>query len=171
MTNYEYLKAAIDNPGDDCIVWRLGKFPKGYGQVRVNGKGRGAHAVALEITTPRPVGKVCSVHGNWVPGNKLDASHGVCHNTSCFNPKHLSWKTKAENAADKERDGTHQVGENHPCSTIPQWKVDSIKAEYKGKQHRMRPRTGPTTTDLAYKYGCSQRQVMNILEGRSRSVA
>ena len=170
MTNYEYLKAAIDNPGDDCIVWRLGKNGK-YGKVWVNGKDLGAHAVALALKIPRPIGKVCSIKCNWVPGHKLEAAHGSCHNPLCFNPRHLSWKTRAENENDKKRDGTHLFGERSGVCTIPTEVRDAILAEYKGPQHNMRPKTGPTTRELADKYECSLPHVGAILNGHKRSVA
>jgi hypothetical protein len=169
VTGYQYLKASIKNAGDACIVWKRGKSGS-YGSVYVNGKDRRAHAVALELTTPRPDGKVCSIRGNRVPGDKLEAAHGPCHNPLCYNPKHLSWKTRAENADDMKRDGTHQAGESHSTSTIPQWEVDAMRAEWKGPQNRW-SKTGPTLRELADKYGCSHAQVHDILHGKYRSVA
>jgi len=171
MTDYEYLEAAIVNPGDDCIVWERGLGSSGYGQVRANGKPRGAHLVALELTTPRPAGKVCTVKGNWVEGNKLEAAHGPCHTRLCFNSRHLSWKTRAENQADRKRDGTTNDGERNGFCTIPSDVVDAIKAEYKGPQNRMKPKSGPTQEELAKKYGCSRTQVSYIVTGKWRKVA
>jgi|SaaInlStandDraft_1057018.scaffolds.fasta_scaffold31052_5 hypothetical protein len=176
MTNYEYLVESIDSPGDDCIVWPNGKFANGYGQVWDGSKIRGAHVVALELKIPRPIGKVCSIHGNWVPGDKLDAAHGSCHNRLCFNPKHLSWKTRAENQSDRKRDGTdtYPVGERHGKCTIPEAVVEAIRDEYKGPQKRgpkTGPNTGPTLQELADKYGCALGHVGRIVNGKQRSVA
>lgn len=171
MTKYEILQQLIAIDTDECIIWPHAKNVKGYGSVKVNGKDRGAHIIALELTTPRPPGKVCAIHGNYVEGDKLHAAHGECHNPLCINPRHLSWKTNSENQADKKRDGTDPVGERNGNCSIPEDIVEAIKSEYKGKQHRYRPKTGPTTYELADKYGCSQRQVRNIVNGKSRSVS
>lgn len=171
MTNYEFLVAAIESPGVDCVNWTGGTDRNGYGKVWDGRKHRLAHVVALELTTPRPDGKVCSIKKNWVPGHKLDAAHGPCHNTGCFNPAHLSWRTSAENIADKKRDGNVLFGERNSACTIPKWKVDAIRAEYKGRQPTKGPKTGPTQKELADKYGLSRAQVGNIWNGKQRSVA
>jgi hypothetical protein len=175
VTQYEFLVASVEShTGDGCLDWEYGTDRGGYGKVWDGRKHRRAHVVALELTTPRPIGKVCSIKGKWVPGKKLQAAHGPCHNTGCFNPAHLSWKTSAENIADKKRDGTHQAGESHPSSTIPSEVVDAMKAEWKGPQKpgpKTGSSTGPSQRELARKYGLSQGHVGRILRGEYRSAA
>ena len=167
MTNYDYLVEAISTPTEDCIGWERGKFGSGYGQVTVNGKKRGSHVVALELTKPRPAGKVCSVKGNWVPGHKLEAAHGPCHNRACFNPRHLSWKTKAENEADKKRDGTNNDNEKNGACKLSNADVARIRSLYKGP-YRGPNRTGPSQYELADQFGCDQTQISSIVNNKKR---
>jgi len=174
MTN-EYLEAAIVDPGDECIEWPYGTNgvgdEVGYGRFKADGKDCYAHIVALELTTPRPAGKVCSIKKKWVEGSKLVAAHGPCHNTLCFNPRHLSWKTAAENAGDKKRDGTNNDGERNGLCTVPSDVVDQIFAKYKGRQHWKKPKTGPTLEELGEEFGISKQHVSKILRGERRKVA
>ena len=161
----------ISTPTDDCLVWGRGKDGDGYGAVKVDGKMRKAHRLALQLTKPAPVGKVCSVKGEWVPGHRLEAAHGPCHNRLCFNPLHLSWRTRAENEADKKRDGTdvYASNEGHGSCVIPDADVARIRELYKGPQHHSRPKTGPTQTELADQFGCHRSNIGRIVNGRQRT--
>ena len=171
MTGYEYLVDAISAVTDECIVWERGTWSCGYGNVWVDGRARYAHMIALDLHTPRPAGKVCSIKNEWVDGDKLEAAHGPCHEPACFNPLHLSWRTRAENEADKKRDGTHNDNEANGRCELSDVDVDRIRKLYKGPQHWRRPKTGPTLLELAKEFGCGQTQIARIVNGHSRSAA
>ena len=169
MTNYEYLVDAISAVTDDCIVWERGGDGRGYGCVTVDGKARKAHQVALDLHTPRPAGKVCPVKKVWVDGSLLETAHGPCHNRACFNPRHLSWATRAENRHHRKRDGTNRglSNEDNAMCMIPNADVAAIFQLWEGP-HRGPDGTGPLQRELADQFGCSQAQISNIVNGHKR---
>ena len=172
FSKYDFLVEAISEATDDCLIWPYADNGKGYGVVVVNGKRRYAHVVALELTTPRPTGKVCSIKGNWVPGHKLDAAHGPCHDRACFNPLHSSWKTRAENLADKKRDGTdvYASNEDNGSCKLSNADVTRIRELWEGP-YRGPNRTGPTQYELADQFGCDTTYISKVVRGQNRPSA
>jgi hypothetical protein len=64
-----------------CWIWR-GTRSDGYGMIRVEGKMRGAHRVAIYLNT-----------GVWP---ESDVDH-LCRNRACVNPAHIEVVTHREN--------------------------------------------------------------------------
>jgi hypothetical protein len=123
---------------DECVLWPF-SLRNGYGQLKLNGKVVYAHQVVCERAHGcRPRGK--------------EVAHGPCHNRSCVNPRHLSWKTRRGNALDRHRDGT--FGEGHPCAKLTAQQVAEIRAT---------PRTRRTRRELASKHGVSTSLISAIL--------
>lgn len=99
---------------DDCIVWPFGKDKDGYGVLPPN---RRVHQVACELHGPKP-------------HPKMEAAHS-CHNPSCFNPRHLSWKTRLKNEQEKTAAGRRPEAWNRMTFTaeeIADMKSGSVRA-------------------------------------------
>ncbi len=105
-----FLRMVVSGPDVDvCVVWPHSKSQYGYGIVRVGGRLRHAHRVALSMLTGEPY------------DTPLLAAHGPCHNRSCVNPhpSHgMKWATYEDNAADKVRDGTHIRGAQNSLNKL-----------------------------------------------------
>lgn len=90
----------VDKSGgpDACWPWKGAERGKGYGMVKVAGKPRHAHRVALEYKLGRPIAE------------GLMACHTRnCTTRLCCNPAHLYEGTAKQNAADTTAMGRHNT--------------------------------------------------------------
>lgn len=91
-----WLREHIAFDGNECLIFPFNRGAYGYGQFGLDGELLYAHRWMCE-----------QVHGS-APGLGYEAAHS-CGNGhgGCVHPKHLSWKTKAENRRDSILHGTH----------------------------------------------------------------
>ena len=115
----EYFYKAIKINTDDCIEWPYNKDKGGYGKVIHKGKEVRVHRLALTISKGEP------------PEDKPLALHEpeICHNSACFNPRHLRWGDRFDNMADKVLDGTDSRGERSGKAKLTENQVLEIRAD------------------------------------------
>jgi hypothetical protein len=112
----EALLQSHRHDDDACIIWPYTRTKAGYGQIWSEGGTQYAHRIVCE-----------SVHGP-APTCKHQAAHS-CGNghLGCVNPRHLSWKTHAENMADKLIHGTENRGDRNGQSRLTEDQVREIR--------------------------------------------
>jgi len=111
----EWIHEKSEYSGSLCITWPFQGSGYGYGIILHNGKKRVASRVMCEVAHGLPE------HEN------LDAAHSCGNGASgCMNPRHLSWKTRTENCADKKLHGTNMQGEAVPSSVITKIQAEQI---------------------------------------------
>ena len=101
-----FLQHALSFDGDECLQWPYARV-YGYGRINLQGRSQIVSRVICE-----------EVHGA-APSPRHEAAHS-CGNgrLGCVNPKHISWKTPEQNAADKLLHGTHNRGARHPLAKL-----------------------------------------------------
>lgn len=137
---------AIPYDGDDCLLWPYGRDGHGYGVIKNKELGRGsAHRLICEAANGPP------------PTPRHEATHtcGSGH-LGCVARGHLSWKTHAENMADKIIHGTHLQGERVGTSKLTETEVRKIMALKGVRPHR----------EIAAAFGINQSQVSRIMTGQ-----
>lgn len=130
---------------DDCIEWPWATTEAGYGLLYLTGRLVYVHRLALERRVGPP------------SDPRMEAAHGPCHNPPCMNYRHLRWATKAQNMADRLRDGTDQNGERNVQAKLTQEQVALIRAA--------RPTTRVGV--LARQFQVSPSTICDIVAGRS----
>lgn len=96
-----WILAHVGHTGNECLIYPLKAHRRGYAVVGVNGE--------------RPlVGRLmCELVNGPPPTPKHEAAHSCGRgDKGCVNPKHLSWKTRAENQQDRRKHGTQGRGPN-----------------------------------------------------------
>lgn len=85
-----FHEVVLSYDGDDCLIWPFSCFNNGYAQMHEGGKAKLVHRrLCEEVNGPPPT-----------PGH--EAAHSCGHGMmGCVSKHHLSWKTSAENKADK----------------------------------------------------------------------
>jgi hypothetical protein len=132
-----FLDAALTYEGDECLPWPFARDRDGYGLVRHEGR---------SIHTSRVV---CLLLYGEPPTPEHTAGHS-CRDRSCVNPRHLSWRTMAEQSDDMRRDGT--IHDKQTKLT-----ADDVRAI------RARREAGESMADLAREYGVHYVHVQRIV--------
>lgn len=143
-----FLRAHLNFKGDECVIWPMGADQDGYGRFGFEGRAYKAHRWMCEQTHgPAPTAEHYAAHecGNGRGG--------------CVNPRHIFWKTHAENTEDMIRHGTTRTGRGRSKRKLDHEKVAYIRAA-KGEK---------TAPELAAMFGISYRQVTKIQQGISWS--
>lgn len=128
----------VDRSGgpDACWPWTKARNEAGYGVIRVGGRNRRAHRVA--------------VFGEDDPGPDVKVRHS-CDNPPCCNPAHLLPGTAAQNVADMDERGRRVK----PYRIYPNQRKELVTEWSEGK----------TTTELSRKYKVTVATILKITAG------
>ncbi len=92
--------------GDECLIWPFGCDSGGYAKLWRDGQMQTVSRIVCELLYGKPV-------------NRMDAAHSCgCGHLACVAKRHISWKTVADNSADRVIHGTHIWGERHGASKL-----------------------------------------------------
>lgn len=134
------------NEAIQCLTWPYMRDPHGYGRIAYKGK----QASVCRL--------VCERRNGPPPTPAHEAAH-ECGNghLGCCNPRHLKWKTHAENMEDRVKHGTLARGEISGGAKLTSEQVRDI-IRLKGILH---------TQKIADKFAVSTSTIFNIQAGRS----
>lgn len=138
-TAKKWLEDHVDHVGDDCLIWPFVRWSSGYGFFGL--PPTGAHRYMCELKNGPPP----------TPQHQAAHSCGRGHD-ACVHPKHLSWKTNAENQVER-----YQHSGPVKRTKISPAQVDEIRI-LKGREK---------TSLTAKRYGISETTVRDIQSGRS----
>lgn len=143
----KWIKDNVDFGGSECLIWPYNG--NGYPKVRYGGRSMNAcRAMCIEANGEPPK-----------DGKKYHAAHSCGRGQyGCLNPRHLSWKTAAENAADKIIHGTHGRGERNARAKLTSGDVFEIRTMLGSGSILQR--------EIAMKFNICQQTVSDIKRGR-----
>lgn len=141
---FAWVMATIAYQGDECQLWPLSTDRDGYGRFGHMGEFYFAHTYVCEaVNGPKPTPKHQAAH-----------SCGRGHD-GCCTPRHLSWKTNAENQLDRKKHGTATTNRFGNRTRRTPEQTEEIR----------RALNGSYVTAVAKRFGISRRTVERIRDG------
>lgn len=135
---------ALAHEGDDCLPWPFSVDRHGYGTVGVDGHRQIVSRLVCERAHGQP------------PTPDHHAAHSCGNgNKGCVNKRHLSWKTRAENEADKVVHGTSNRGERCGGAKLTEAQVLEIRSLAGRLTHR----------EIAERFPVNRQTVSKIING------
>jgi DNA-binding CsgD family transcriptional regulator len=143
---YQWLVDHMGYNYDACLIWPFAKT-RGYGQFSHDGKLQYAHRM------------MCHLVNGPAPQPDFHAAHNCGRgDQGCVHPRHLSWKSPAENQQDRKEHGT--AGRLHfTAARINVEQRDEILEMAKTKSH----------DEIAEIYGITRRAISYIVKGQTWS--
>lgn len=131
----------------ECLIWPFARYRNGYAAISLDGTSRNASRVMCELA-----------HGP-APSEAHEGAHN-CGNgkMGCVHPKHLAWKTRLENEADKSIHGTKARGEGHGKAKLQEGEVQEIMR---------RLEAGETQSAIGASLGVDQTTVSDVRRKRT----
>lgn len=137
-------EVALAYESDECLRWPFSVDRKGYGSVVLDGLRHVASRVVCERAYGAPP----------TPSHEAAHSCGNGHE-GCVNKRHLSWKTRTENQADKIVHGTTNRGERCGTSKLTEPQVLEIRRLAGWLSHR----------GIAMQFGVTRQTISKIISG------
>lgn len=132
--------------GDDCLIWPFSRNGGGYGQLNIDGRPVAVSRLVCERTIGEP------------PTDNHQAAHtcGKGH-LGCVSPRHMQWKTHAENQADKIEHQSQPRGVMHHGAKLTEADVLAIRGMFGSVTQR----------EIARLFGVSEMAISDIKRGRN----
>lgn len=140
-----YRTVVLHYDGTDCLIWPYSRNSEGYGKLNVDGVLRYVHRMACEAISPPPT-------------REHEAAHS-CGNghRGCCALRHLVWKTRLGNEADKVGHGTSPQGVRNAQAKLTEDDVTQIRAL----------RGSTTQRKIGAMFGVSAAQVNQIFKRKA----
>jgi len=138
-----WLREHVNYDGPDCLIWPFALTRDGYGNLGYEGKHYYAHRFMCELVNGPPP----------TPRHETAHSCGRGHD-ACVHPKHVSWRTRAENEQDKVAHGNAAWSAGGSNTKLTPELVSEIRALY--------PLV--TVTELSIIYKVSRSNIRKILK-------
>jgi hypothetical protein len=139
-------ESAFTYEGDECLIWPFNRDAFGYARMHHEGRPQFVHRL------------ICEAANGPAPTPKHEAAHSCGRGAEgCCTKRHLSWKTRKENEADKLIHNTHSRGERCVTAKLTEAQVLEIRA-LEGKARR---------TEMAARYGVTSSPIGAILRGQN----
>lgn len=134
---------------DECLIWPFYRMRNGYAPILIPKTRRKAlvsRVICEEVNGPPPT-------------QSHEAAHS-CGNghLGCVAPGHLSWKTPAQNQADRVEHGTSNRGERQWMAKLTPEKVTEIRRQALAKRPQQ---------EIAAQFGIEQSWVSRIATRKS----